>query len=159
MPIAEQLHITLRVIANWIHIIIVHLTVIGTPWLAYRILTHRQIPMDSKPWKGTFIGLITLAIITGVAYFTGPKAVDWTKQVLESFPQDQVEDHALWGRIAFVIQSITGLLGVMGLASILQEDKPDRKIRSLLIVLLIVNTMIIMYTAHQGGLIRRMDLA
>ena len=146
-------------IANWVHIIIVHLTVIGTPWLAYRVLTHRQIPMDSEPWKGTFIGLIILAIITAVAYFTGPETAEWTKQVLASFSQDQVEDHALWGRIAFVIQSITGLLGVMGLASILQEDKPDRKIRSLLIVLLIVNTLIIIYTAHLGGLIRRIDLA
>ncbi|MEO1258345.1 MAG: hypothetical protein AAFZ15_06095 [Bacteroidota bacterium] len=146
-------------IANWIHIIIVHLTVIGTPWLAYRVLAHRQIPMDSQPWKGTFIGLIILAIITAVAYFTGPETAEWTKQVLAFFSQDQVEDHALWGRVAFVIQSITGLLGVMGLASILQEDKPDRKIRSLLIVLLIVNTLIIMYTAHLGGMIRRMDLA
>ena len=146
-------------IANWVHIIIVHLTVIGTPWLAYRVLSHKQIPMDSKPWKSTFTWLILLATITAVAYFTGPEAADWTKQVLTNFPQGQVEDHALWGRIAFVIQSITGLLGVMGLASILQEDTPDRKIRILLIVLLIANTLIIIYTAHLGGFIRRMDLA
>ncbi len=114
--------------------------------------------MDAKPWKDTFSGLIVLSIITAVAYFTGPETSDWTKQVLVSFPQDQVENHALWGRIAFVIQVITGLLGVMGWASILQEEKPDRKISFVLIVLLIVNTLVIMYTAHLGGLIRRMDL-
>lgn len=145
-------------IANWIHVIIVHLAVIGTPWLAYRVLAHRQAPMDSKPWKNTYSALIILSIITTVAYVTGPEASDWTKEVLTSFPQDQVEDHALWGRIAFVIQVITGLLGFMGWATILQEEQPDRRISSILMVLLIVNTVVILYTAHLGGFIRRMDL-
>ena len=145
-------------IANWIHVIIVHLAVIGTPWLAYRVWAHRQTPMDTQPWKNTFSGVIMLAAITAVAYLTGPETADWTKQVLVSFPQDQVEDHALWGRIAFVIQGIAGLIGIMGWASILQEEKPDRRISPLLMVLLIINTLVIIYTAHLGGLIRRMDL-
>ena len=145
-------------IANWIHIIIVHVAVIGTPWMAYRVFIYRKTPMDTKPWKSTFSGLIILAIITGVAYYTGPETADWTKQVLVSFPQDQVEDHALWGRVAMVIQVITGILGIMGWASILQEEKPDSKISSFLIVLLTINTLVIMYTAHLGGIIRRMDL-
>ncbi len=145
-------------IANWIHIIIVHFAVIGTPWLAYRVFVHKLTPMDAKPWKGTFSGLIILAIITTVAYLTGPETADWTKQALVAFPQNQVEGHALWGRIAFVIQGITGLIGIMGWANILQEEKPDRRIYSFLMVLLILNTLVILYTAHLGGLIRRMDL-
>ena len=145
-------------LANWIHIVIVHVAVIGTPWMAYRVFIHRQVPMDAKPWKGTFSGLIVLAVITGVAYYTGPETADWTKQVLGSFPQEQVEDHAFWGRVAMVIQVITGLLGVMGWASILQEEVPDRRISILLILLLIINTVVIIYTAHLGGMIRRMDL-
>ncbi len=126
--------------------------------MAYRVFIHRKVPMDSKPWKNTFSGLIILAIITGVAYYTGPETAEWTKQVLASFPQDQVEDHALWGRVAMVIQVITGILGIMGWASILQEEKPDSRISILLIVLLIINTLVILYTAHLGGMIRRMDL-
>ena len=145
-------------IANWVHIVIVHLAVIGTPWMAYRVLVHRNIPLDTKPWKYTFTGLIILAAITGVSYFTGPETADWTKQVMDSFPQERVEDHAFWGRIAFVIQGITGLIGIMGWASILQEEKPDKRISYALIVLLIINTLVILYTAHLGGMIRRMDL-
>jgi amino acid transporter len=145
-------------IANWVHIMIVHIAVLGTPWLVYRVWVHRSVPLDARPWKGTFGGLIILAIITSVAYFTGPETADWTKQVLVPFPQDQVEDHALWGRVAFVIQGITGLIGIMGWASILQEEKPDRRIPIILLVLLIVNTCLMVYTAHLGGLIRRMDL-
>ena len=145
-------------LANWIHVVIVHLAVIGTPWLAYRVLSHRKAPMDDKAWKGSFIGLIVLAVISSIAYFTGPEAADWTKEVLTSFPQDHVEDHALWGRIAFVIQGIAGLLGVMGWASILQEETPDRRIAGVVIALLITNTLVLLYTAHLGGFIRRMDL-
>ncbi len=145
-------------IANWIHVMIVHLAVIGTPWLAYRTLMYRQIPTDEKPWKATFSGLIILGIITAIAYFTGPETADWVKQVLDTYPQDLVEDHALWGRIVFVIQGMAGLIGIMGWASILQEEKPDHRIRGVLIVLLILNTIAILYTAHLGGLIRRMDL-
>ena len=145
-------------IANWIHIVIVHLAVIGTPWLAYRVWSHRESAMDEAPWKTTFSWLIILNVVTGTAYFTGPEAADWTKEVLETYSQDQVEDHALWGRVAFVIQGIAGLLGVMGWASILQEEIPDRRIKPVLIALLTLNTLIIFYTAHLGGLIRRMDL-
>ena len=145
-------------LANWIHIVIVHVAVIVTPWMAYRAFSHRKNPLDTQPWKNNFSGLIILAVITTVAYFTGPEASEWTKQILESFPQDQVEDHALWGRIAFVIQVITGLIGIMGWASILQEEKPDKRIPGLLILLLLVNTLVILYTAHLGGFIRRMDL-
>jgi len=144
-------------IANWIHIVIVHFVVIGTPWLAYRVVVHRDLDMVSIPWKRTYTALILLTALTAIAYFTGPETAEGTKQVLPTYSQDQVEDHALWGRIAFVIQGITGLIGVMGWASILQEEKPDRRLRYVLLLLLLVNTLIIVYTAHLGGVIRRPD--
>jgi uncharacterized membrane protein len=148
----------MQMIFNWIHIVIVHLTVIGTPWLAYRIFSHRKSPTDSKLWKDSYSGLIILAALSATAYFTGPETADWTKQVLAPYPQNQVEDHALWGRIAFVIQVIAGLLGIMGWSSILQEEKPASFLSPLLLVLLVSNTFIVFYTAHMGGLIRRLDL-
>lgn len=114
--------------------------------------------MDDSAWKTTFSGLIILAAVTAVAYFTGPETADYTKEIIDSFPQDHVEDHALWGRIAFVIQVLTGLLGIMGWASILQEEKPASFIPRILIVLLLLNSFVLLYTAHLGGLIRRMDM-
>lgn len=145
-------------IANWIHVMVVHLAVIGTPWLAYRVLVHRKEALDSKQWKNTYSALLFLGAIAGIAYFTGPKAADWTKQVLATYPQDHVEDHALWGRIAFVIQGLTALIGIMGWASVLQEEKPDKRIPIILMVLLTINTLVMVYTAHLGGLVRRIDL-
>lgn len=145
-------------IANWIHVMIVHLVVIGTPWLLYRVLVQRKKSLDSKPWKNTYSLLIILGIIAGIAYFSGPIAADWTKLVLDSYPQNLVENHALWGRVASVVQVIAALIGIMGWASILQEEKPDKKIPIILIILLSINTLVMIYTAHLGGLIRRMDL-
>ena len=145
-------------LANWVHIVIVHLGILGTPWLAYRVFSHGKSPLNSKAWRHTFIALILLAIIVSIAYITGPEAADWTKEIMTSYPQDQVEDHALWGRIAFVIQGIIGLLGIMGWVSIYQEELPDRRIAVILKVLLIINILVLFYTAHLGGFIRRMDL-
>lgn len=145
-------------IANWIHVMIVHLAIIGTPWFAYRVLVFRKTPLDSKQWKVTFSGLIILGVLSGIAYFTGPEAADWLKQVLDPNPQELIEDHALWGRIAFVVNVIAALIGIMGWASILQDEKPDRRIPVILIFLLIGNTLVLLYTAHLGGMIRRLDL-
>lgn len=145
-------------LANWIHVLIVHLAVIGTPWLVYRVFAFRKDLLDSISWKTTYTGLIVLGTIAGIAYFTGPEAADWTKQVLDNYPQDHVENHALWGRVAFVIQVIAALIGIMGWASILQEETPHKSIPLILKVLLVTNTLVMIYTAHLGGLIRRMDL-
>lgn len=114
--------------------------------------------MDGVAWKVNFSGLLILGVIASVAYFTGPRAADWTKEILDNYPQDLVENHALLGRVAFVIQVIGALLGVMGWASILQEETPDKRIATVLLLILGVNTAVILYTAHLGGLIRRMDL-
>lgn len=145
-------------IANWIHVMIVHFAVIGTPWLAYRVIAFRKEPLNNKHWKGTYSGLLVIGVVAAIAYFTGPEAADHIKPILESFPQEHVENHALWGRVAFVIQVVASLFGIMGWASILQEEVPDRRIPFLLMALLVANTFVMLYTAHLGGLTRRMDL-
>jgi hypothetical protein len=46
----------------------------------------------------------------------------------------------------------------MGWASILQEEIPDKKVPMIFVGLLLLNTLVLLYTAHLGGLVRRMDL-
>jgi hypothetical protein len=145
-------------LANWIHIVIVHFAVIGTPWLLYRAVKQRNDTMDNESWKLNYSVLILFGITAGIAYFTGPEAADYLKGFLEGYNQNLVENHALWGRVAFVIQVIAAFLGIMGWASILQEEKPDKRIAWLIIALLAVNILVMLYTAHLGGEIRRPDL-
>lgn len=146
-------------LANWIHVMIVHFAIIVTPWLAYRAIAHRNMAMDSTPWKVNYSVLLVLGLIAGIAYFTGPEAANWTKTALASYPQNLVENHALWGRIGAVIQIIAALLGIMGWASILQDEIPDKRIAIIVAILLLINTAVLIYTGHLGGSIRRPDLA
>lgn len=145
-------------IANWIHVMIVHFAVIGTPWLLYRTFKQRHEGMDTQAWKVNYSMLILFGLTSGIAYFTGPEAADYLKGFLDTYSQDLVEDHALWGRVAFVIQVIAAFLGIMGWASILQEEKPDKRIAWVAMALLAVNILVMLYTAHLGGQIRRPDL-
>jgi O-antigen/teichoic acid export membrane protein len=132
--------------------------VIGTPLLLIKVVNQRKLDMDSKQWRNNFIFSIVLGIFVGTAYFTGPDVADWIKGILDNYSQDLVEDHGFWGRVAFVIQVIGALIGIMGLASILQEEKPDKRISYVLMFLLAINTGVMIYTAHLGGYIRRIDL-
>lgn len=145
-------------LANWIHISIVHLLVIGCPWMLYRMWVQRKEALITSVWKFNYTAIIVLGVVSAIAYFTGPKAADWTKEVLANYSQDLIEDHALWGRVAFVLQVIAALLGVMSWASIWQEEVPDGRIPKVLMVLMLINTLLLLYTAHLGGYIRRIDL-
>ena len=142
----------------WIHIITVHLPVIGIPLLLYFVVRSQKKETSDKIWKQIYSFLILLAIITTISYFTGPTTADWLKNHLEEYPQNIVENHALWGRVAFTVQFILGVLGIMGWSSILQEEQPSRKLHFMILILLILNTVVIIYTAHLGGMIRRPDL-
>lgn len=111
-----------------------------------------------RTWKQIYAVSIVTAIITSISYFTGPATADHVKIVLQNYSQDLVESHALWGRIAFIVQIFAGLIGIMGLSSYLQEEKPSQKLPYILFVLLLINVLILLYTAHLGGMIRRPDL-
>jgi len=99
-----------------------------------------------------------MGIIVSVSYFSGPSTADWVKNHYGLYNQNLVENHALWGRIVFIIQIFISLLGVMSLSNYLQDEKNSPKIHYLMLILLVINTIIILYTAHLGGLIRRVDL-
>jgi hypothetical protein len=92
------------------------------------------------------LSAIAMAIITSISYFTGPATAEHVKIVLQNYPQDLVESHALWGRIAFIVQIFAGLIGIMGLSSYLQEEKPSPKIAVwILVMILLCHTCIDTY--------------
>jgi hypothetical protein len=136
----------------------VHLPVIGTPILFYFVWQNRNTVLNSQVWKTLFLWFVILSILTSIAYFSGPQTADYLKDILQVYPQDIIESHALWGRIAFVIQAMMGLIGIMGLSSILQGEKPSAKLPFILIILLLINVVILIWTAHLGGMVRRPDL-
>jgi len=142
---------------NLLHIITVHIPVILTPVLAVWMFPNLKNQSD-RTWKWIYAASILLAIVASISYFTGPATADHIKSVIQNYPQDLVENHALWGRITFILQVFSGLIGIMALSGYLQGEKPSQKLPYILFVLLLINTLILLYTAHLGGMIRRPDL-
>jgi hypothetical protein len=136
---------------------LVHLPVLGTPLLIY--IGIRAIrSADIKQLKTLYWGSLILAIITAVVYFSGPATADWVKEFDVHYTQELVENHALWGRFAFTISILSGVLGIMAVANYAQEEIPHKSIPWLLVGVHVLNLFIFLYTAHLGGLIRRIDL-
>lgn len=141
----------------YIHLVSVHISVLGTPLLLIWVISNLKMQSNNQ-WKWIYSTGILLAILTSLSYFTGPATADWVKILLSTYPQNLVENHALWGRFGFIVQILIGLMGIMALANALQDEKPYKSIAYILLFLLIINTFILVYTAHLGGLIRRPDL-
>ncbi len=141
----------------YLHIISVHLPVILTPvlvlWIYSNLKNHAE-----KTWKRIFGVSLLLTLITSISYFTGPATADHIKNVVQNYPQHLVENHALWGRIAFILQVFSGLVSIMGLSSLYQDEKPSPKLPLILLIINLISVLILIYTAHLGGMIRRPEL-
>lgn len=93
-----------------------------------------------------------------ISYFTGPATAEWVKLQVSNYPKTLVENHALIGRIGFIISFFNGLLGVMALANYLQEEKTHKVVPWVLFGFIMISILVFSYAAHLGGLIRRPDL-
>ena len=142
---------------SWWHIISVHIPVVGTPILLIWAIANMGV-QNAANWKWIYTTGFLLAIVTSISFFTGPSAADWVKLHLENYPIDLVENHALWGRFAFIVQILIGLLSIMAISNYAQNEKTDVKIPFIFLFLLTVNVILLIYTAHLGGMIRRPDL-
>ncbi len=141
----------------WLHIALVHIPVLGTPLLlhvGFSALRSANLNNLKIFYWMSFI----LALLTSVAYFTGPSTADWVKEYYTHYSQDLVENHALWGRFAFTMSIFSGVLAIMPLASYAQGEAPHKSIPWILIGIQVFNLFLLLYTAHLGGLIRRVDL-
>ena len=141
----------------WVHIVLVHIPVLGTPLLLYvgfSALCSGNLSQLKVFYWMSFI----LALLMSAAYFTGPATADWVKEYYAHYSRDLVENHALWGRFTFIISVLSGVVAIMPLASYAQEEVPHKSIPWILIGLQVINLFLLLYTAHLGGLIRRVDL-
>ncbi len=104
-------------------------------------------------WFSLLASLFTIGI-----YFTGPQTATYIKDTLTHYPQELIENHALWGRFSFIGNIFGGILALMAILNYAQEEKPHKSIPWILIGIILVNVLILSYTAHLGGMIRRPDL-
>lgn len=96
--------------------------------------------------------------MASIAYFTGPATAEWVKEEISNYSKNLVENHALWGRVGFIMSILTGILGIVAITNYAQDEKPHQAIPWILFFILLINVLVFTYTAHLGGLIRRPDL-
>lgn len=136
---------------------IVHIPVLGTPILLFLGWKATQ-SKDIATYKSFYWFTLLISLFSVFVYFTGPQTAEWIKIQLTKYPQELVENHALWGRFAFIGNIFSGILALMAILNYAQEEKPHKYLPWILIFILAINIIILIYTAHLGGLIRRPDL-
>jgi len=140
-----------------LHIMLVHIPVIGTPLLIYLGWIAIQ-KKTTKSYKTYYGAVLSLTILILVVYFTGPQTAEWIKNHLTVYPQEIIESHALWGRFVFIGSVFSGILALMALLNYAQDEKPHKSIPWILLLTLGINFLVLIYTVHLGGMIRRPDL-
>ena len=143
--------------ADFLHIILVHIPVFGSlilPFLGWRALSNK----DIKAYKAFYWGSILLAFFAAIAYFSGADTAIWLKDHYDAYNLTLVENHALWGRIGFILSVFGGLIGVIGVSAYAQEEKPHKITPYLLFFISLCLAILLLYVAHLGGLIRRPEL-
>ncbi len=141
----------------WLHVVVVHVPVVIAPVALYLLTRGRRNNPHEFLRLGHFLVLI-VALTSAVAYFTGPTTVEWW-QNQDLFDQDALEDHGLWGRISFTLLALAGAGSLITLLAEIQEETPHPIIFKTVWWLLLVGVLCLVWTAHQGGLLRRPELA
>ena len=142
--------------ATWLHVMVVHVPVILTP-VGLLLLFRATRSARESDFKLAYTVILVASIAAIVAYLTGPQAAEFLQEIIE-LDQDSVEDHGLWGRVAFTVMVLAGAGALLAIIAYLQEEEPHAAIAWVVIGLSILATGLLIWTAHLGGLLRRAEL-
>ncbi|MEL6822758.1 MAG: hypothetical protein AAFP70_13430 [Calditrichota bacterium] len=141
---------------TWLHLIVVHVPVLFSP-LALFFLVRAMRSKAIPDYQLAYSFVIIAALTSAAAYFTGPGAADWLSEIL-TLEQNLLEDHALWGRVAFTVMLIAGVMALMAILAYFQEETPHPALSWGIAVLIFISSLMLIWTAHLGGLLRRPEL-
>lgn len=140
---------------SWLHVVIVHLPVFASVastfllWKALRSQYHLRI-------QNALLWVMITALSASLAYFTGAPSADYLQTVME-INQAHIEDHAIFGRIAFVVMAFSGAGALAAQLNFLQEEEPPKALLWAVLICCLLASLILLWTAHLGGSLRRPD--
>jgi len=141
---------------TWLHLIVVHIPVLFSP-LALIFLFRAMRSKTVSDYQLAYSFVIIVALTSTVSYFTGQGAAEWLTDIL-TLEQNLLEDHALWGRVAFTILLLAGVMALIAVLAYFQEEEPHSSLPWAIAMLMFISTIILIWTAHLGGLLRRPEL-
>lgn len=140
---------------SWLHVVVVHLPIFGSIastvllWKALKSQYHLRI-------QNALVWVMFTAIGAALAYFTGAPSADYLQTVME-INQAQIEDHAIFGRIAFVVMAFSGAGALASQLNYLQEEEPPKGLLWAVLMCCLLACLLLLWTAHLGGSLRRPD--
>lgn len=116
---------------------------------------------DERLQKFCYLVFIVCAVFAGIAYYTGPGAYE-AYQEFEWFSEEmkvRTEDHAVMGRTSFVGMVLLGLGSLVSLLNYAQGQEPGKAQRWTIFALALVMALLMVWTSHEGGMIRRLEIS
>jgi hypothetical protein len=116
---------------------------------------------DERLQKFCYLVFLGCAVFTGIAYYTGPGAYEAYQQAdwFTAEMQTRTEDHAVMGRTSFVGMVLLGLGSLVSLLGYAQGQAPAKPLRWGILVLALLLALLMVWTSHEGGLIRRLEIS
>ena len=139
-----------------VHLAIVHFPVVGMLFVVL-LLGFGLKWGDQRLINLGKVVLIACGIGAVIAYNSGPGAYEILKQS-GALTKEIAEEHALMGKGAFVGMILLAVVAGRDLLQAYQDEKPTKFITPALLVLSILMSVFLGYTAHEGGEIRRPEL-
>lgn len=142
--------------AAYIHLVVVHLPVVGSlfvaAWLALGHFLNNDLLL-----KISYGTLVVLALFGIAAYYSGPSAYEQLEAELAS-SKPWVEQHAVIGRAAFMLLIVTAVLAFQALLQFLQEEPPANWLRRTILGMTLALVYLLAWSAHLGGEIRHTEI-
>lgn len=142
--------------AAHLHLLVVHLPVVGCP-VALLLMLVALRRGDDALLRLAWLFLIATAVLAVVAYYSGPPAYELLATELEPVKQ-LVEDHAVVARAAFVGMVVAAALAVQGWLQFLQQETPPRWLRWTIAALTLLLCYLLAWSAHLGGALRHPEV-
>ncbi|GLV54574.1 hypothetical protein KDH_14210 [Dictyobacter sp. S3.2.2.5] len=139
-----------------IHIIVNHIPIIGTPFVALTFLIaliFRNVFLQ----KLSLWFLVLAALATAVAYLTGDGAAHIVESLNHASP-DLIHDHESMARISLIIMFVTGIVAVFGILFYTRKPVLPRYLQIIVMAILVINTGVLIYVGYLGGLINHPEI-
>jgi len=142
--------------AAQIHLMLNHVPVIGV--ILATLLLVVGILMRSRDVVRVTFGLLVVIALSGVVVYLTGEPVEHMVERLPGVEHDTLEAHEEFSRPATIALVIVGLVSLVGLIRYWRAERVPRGFAIVTLVLAIIASGMMGWTAHLGGLIRHEEL-
>ena len=142
--------------AYW-HLVLNHIPVFGILFgiIIYSIGLFRK---QTSFQNGGYVIFMLTALLTIPAYYTGEPAEHLVEKISD-VPHHVIHEHEEVAETAFIMSNVLGILSLFSLMlTVKRPEKVSVFTRAMTLILALFTLIMMLYTAYEGGKIRRPEL-